>query len=209
MIHPLQNYLLPLDSTFSSLIKEKSETKRSIGVVCFLLINDNLVLIRRSDEMPTHRGQLGLIGGHKKSDESILEGALREFYEELSLKTTPEFFGFLPPVQTTLKNSIIPVVCKLSLHISHFLEVAKSNGEWVELFIVPLKEFYEKENWGYGLGHNSDQNDSKPIFFFPIKAYTYQSYLNKNDEYQTLWGATAQMVLDFVTRVPKKLFEEI
>lgn len=205
MIHSLQSFLLPLDSTFSSLLKKKNEEPKWLGVVCFLIIDNHVILIKRSDEMPTHRGQMGFIGGHKKDDESLLEAALREFYEELSLETPPTFLGFLPRVQTTLKNSIIPVVCELSLCLSDFLQKIKSNGEWVELFAVPLKKFYDLKGWGYG---RYFQNDSKPIFFFPIKAYTYQSHSGNNDEYYTLWGASAQMMVDFISMVPLENIKE-
>src|SRR5690606_37446738 len=150
MTHPLQSFLLPLDNTFSSLLKKKDEEPKWLGVVCFLIIENHIILIKRSDEMPTHQVQMVLIGGHNKDEDTLLEGALREFYEELSLKTTPTFLGFLPRVQTTLKNNIIPVVCELSVKLSDFLKNIKSNGEWVELFAVPLKNFYDLKGWGYG-----------------------------------------------------------
>src|SRR5690606_27225811 len=205
MSHQVQDFLLPLDSTFSSLLQEKSEDLKWLGVVCFLIIENHVILIKRSDDMPTHRGQVGLIGGHKKTGESLLEGALREYFEELSLQISPTFLGFLPSVQTTLRNSIVPIVCELSLSLLEFFKKIKSNGEWVELFAVPLKNFYDLNAWGYG---RAFQNDSKPIFFFPIKAYTYQGHSGKNDKYHTLWGATAQMMVNFISMVPLEKIEE-
>ena len=54
----------------SNIIGEDYPLDKWSGAVLFLVVEEKLVFIKRSETMPTHRGQIGFMGGHKLSDES-------------------------------------------------------------------------------------------------------------------------------------------
>ena len=146
--------------------------------------------------MPTHRGELAFPGGHRKGNETIFQTAMREFHEEMGSAFNPSFIGILPQAQTTMGQKIWPVLLELEISKEDFFKKVESNGEWAELFLVPIANLMEKESWGYAT--RIRENDSKPIFFFPLKAYTYESLNSPNKRSHTLWGMTAKVVLDLL-----------
>jgi len=94
------------------------------GAVVCLIIDNHFILIRRSDLMPTHGGQVAMIGGKReKGEDDPWQVAEREFLEETNFKiTNAHFFGFLPPVYTARKFMIIPVLAKVPIGLDDFLK---------------------------------------------------------------------------------------
>ena len=112
-----------------------------------ILIHDEkeIIFIKRSEDLPTHKGHIAFPGGKKEvEDQSIVDTALREACEELliDLKTiTP--IGILKPIDTVeYKFEVYPVVCLISDKPSSF-----NKSEVQNLYYVPIQEL-EKEKIG-------------------------------------------------------------
>jgi 8-oxo-dGTP pyrophosphatase MutT (NUDIX family) len=166
------------------------------GAVLFLCNESDVVLIKRSETMPTHSGQLAFVGGHRRPDENNpWQVAIREFEEETSLqKSHVEFMGYLPAVMTARFQLIIPVLGFLHLEINQFLQQVKSNGEWEELIVYPWKELIQESQWEYAWRHGYSKS---AVMFHPIRSGTYRPVEN-NVKPHLLWGATAQMIWHFL-----------
>lgn len=188
-----------LPQSINELSSQKSINKWS-GAVNLVLIEGEILFIKRSELMPSHKGQIAFMGGYKNENESPIECALREFSEESTLSTdilNP--LGLLRPVQTSHGSLIIPVLSKANISKHQLLSEAKSNGEWDELFTVSKTYFEKKSRWVSAKWLNFD-GKSGDIFFCPLeKESIYTKNELKSIEY-LLWGVTAQMMWDFIHR---------
>ncbi len=166
------------------------------GAVLFLFNQDHVFFIKRSEEMPTHSGQIAFIGGLKKEteiDPRIVIG--REFEEETGLSADVlNLLGYLTVVRTAKLWPIVPVMGELLISSEEFIRNIKSNGEWVECLAYSWKDLKLRENWDFGWRNG---NEKFPILFHSIRKETYISKY-QNDKTQLLWGATAYVVWDFL-----------
>lgn len=145
--------------------------------------------------MPTHKGQVGFFGGHKKTGESPWEVAAREFNEETSLNPESiEYLGALAPVKTSSGKPFLPILCYYSGSAQSVLDNAQSNGEWVDVFTYPWEKLLQVERWSYGLSRGLT---SSPVLFHTLRLPDLKSKFNHGQAYQ-LWGATALMVWQVV-----------
>jgi 8-oxo-dGTP pyrophosphatase MutT (NUDIX family) len=166
------------------------------GAVLFLCNSESLFLIKRSEKMPTHGGQIAFVGGHRTVEETdpwIV--AQREFEEETNHSSSIiNFLGYLPVVLTARMQPIVPVVAELKMTTAEFLKDVKSNGEWDDIIAYSWKELIKEENWEYawrnGFGRSA-------VMFHPIRKGTYIAVDPPTRSY-LLWGATASMVWDFL-----------
>lgn len=155
----------------------------------------------RSLDMPTHKGQVGFFGGHKKTGETPFEAALREFSEETSLDSKLiEPLGALAPVVTSSGKPFVPIVCYYEGSFSDILDNAKSNGEWSDVFTYPWEQLCEEKRWSWGLSHG---RKTFPVLFHTLRCPYLQSQQNNSESFQ-LWGATAMMVWQLVSQFIKK-----
>lgn len=166
------------------------------GAVLFLCNETEVVLIKRSESMPTHSGQLAFVGGHRRAEENNpWEVALREFEEETHLeKKYVEILGYLPIVMTARLQPIVPVVGFLKLEMNQFINQAKTNGEWEDLIVYPWDKLIQESNWEYAWRHGYSKS---AVMFHPIRSGTYRPVEN-NVKPHLLWGATAQMIWSFL-----------
>jgi 8-oxo-dGTP pyrophosphatase MutT (NUDIX family) len=144
-----------------------------------------IILIKRPETMPTHKGEIAFPGGGMDPEDADLRAtALREAWEEIGLEpdavevvaqldglgtvgsrfTIVPFVGFLgePPV---LVPSPREVVRTLEVPISELLD----------------PETYRKEHWPTRVA-------DLDIFFYEL-------------EDETVWGATARILTDFLTHL--------
>ena len=166
------------------------------GAVVFLVVENSLCLIRRSDTMPTHKGQIGFIGGHKTAAEvDPMTTALREFTEESNLShDLLEIKGLIHPVMTSKRRMIIPVVAEYKESKNHLLKNIKSNGEWDNLILVPLDILEQDSYWSFATLHAEKKHQ---MYFFPLM-HEFCEYLNTYEkDCYVLWGATAKMIVNF------------
>jgi 8-oxo-dGTP pyrophosphatase MutT (NUDIX family) len=166
------------------------------GAVLFLCNEDHVFLIKRSESMPTHSGQVAFVGGHKKEDEldpwTVIQ---REFEEETHHSPQCiEFLGYLPVIHTARAQAIVPVMAKLVIPTAQFLKEVKSNGEWDDIMAYPWEELMVEDQWEFAWRHGYSK---WPVLFHTIKSGTFLP-LEKNDQPHLLWGATASMIWGFL-----------
>lgn len=162
----------------------------------FLCNEDHVFLIKRSEDMPTHGGQIAFVGGHKKPGESSpWEVAQREFEEETQhSRDCLEYLGCLSVVMTARMQPIVPVVAKLTMSTAQFLREVKSNGEWDDILAYPWDELMKEDSWEFAWRHGYGKF---PVLFHTIRTGSYFP-LEQNVKPHLLWGATAHMIWSFL-----------
>ncbi|MCB0745020.1 MAG: NUDIX domain-containing protein [Ignavibacteriae bacterium] len=165
------------------------------GAVTVLIVEDSILFIRRSESMPTHKGQIGFMGGHKhKGENSPIETAKREFEEESGLGAENlNVLGLLDPVITSRGKIIIPVIARGDFSKEHILSNATSNGEWDNLIFAPKKYLSSQNIWSKGQYIVEKQYS---VYFAPL-ALNICHYLYPETNPYLLWGASAKMILNF------------
>lgn len=191
----LFNLNLPIELEPSANFDAKPETQWS-GAVVFLFVREHILLIKRSETMPSHRGQIAFVGGHKIEGETPWETARREFSEETSFDPgSLRFIGFLDVVRTSSRSRICPVVCSLDMDPQEFVKNIKSNGEWDEAMMVPFSGLLSRDSWTFA---RSVLPDSEHLIkFYPIMRGSYISNSGDNGKDHLLWGASAKMIWNF------------
>ncbi len=160
---------------------ERPEARKAAVLLCLLDREGapELVFIRRSDRLRSHRGEIAFPGGKpEEGDLTLVETALREAEEEIGLRTArAEVLGALSPVFTVVSNFFIqPIVAYLPDGLGD-LHVQQS--EVSEVFVASLQalrepQIYHNELWQKG-------GQSRVVHF-----YDYGSY--------RIWGATARIL---------------
>lgn len=146
----------------------------------------NLLFIKRTSQPEDrHSGQIAFPGGRaEQNDQSLLHTALRETAEEIGIKPADvRVLGQACSITTVTNYVITPFVGILSwpytLKLSE-VEVERS-------FLIPLDWLNDPQNQQRRIWHSrSAPGVDLPVIFF--------------QEYQgeVLWGATAQIVVDFL-----------
>ncbi len=167
------------------------------GAVNMIFIEDCLLLIKRSAEMPSHKGQIGFLGGHKAPEETCPKiTAFRELEEESSLSSENfKFLGLEQPVITTNQNMIIPVVSRCLLTKEQLIKQIRSNGEWSHFILVRIDYLSHLKSWKRARIHRKKSIDV--LFCSLVPEYSEYFPVADNQEYYTLWGATAKMIWNF------------
>lgn len=92
------------------------------AAVCILFKDLSILLVKRSENLSQHAGEIGFPGGMVKIGESPLNSLFREIEEELGLKPVDyNIVGELEPVKTAVTNiKVYPYVAVLSheVHIN-------------------------------------------------------------------------------------------
>lgn len=141
-----------------------------------------VLLTRRSMELRNHGGEISFPGGRLDPGETPAETALREASEEVGLDpSSPTIVGELGHISTIVSQSyIVPVVAVLDQRPN----LAAQTMEVDRVLWTPLSEFsvpgtYRFERWGAA-------PSAHQLHFFEL-----------DDE--TVWGATAHMLIDLLT----------
>ncbi len=139
-----------------------------------------VLLTRRNSDLPHHKGQVAFPGGSVDEGENCIEAALREAYEEIGLTPSRvEVLGCHDDIWTPSGFIISPVVGVLP-----DLDGLEANpAEVARMFSVPLSFFTEeREGQRQILRH---EGIDREVFF-----YTWEA--------ETIWGATALMLRNFL-----------
>lgn len=162
-------------------------TSRYSAVLAPLYEHDgetHVVLTRRAWHMRSHTGEVSFPGGKQEPGETPWQTALREANEEVALDpSSVEQVGELHHLATvTSRSSIVPYVGVLPGRP----RLVPNPGEVDAILHVPLAELldpeaYRQERWGL-------PGIERPIHFFEIVG-------------DTIWGATAAMLVDLLTRI--------
>jgi 8-oxo-dGTP pyrophosphatase MutT (NUDIX family) len=143
-----------------------------------------LVLTVRTDDLPSHAGQVALPGGRMDpGDADALATALRESEEEIGLDpslVTP--LGYLDNFETISGYRITPVVARIAEHA----RLQAAPGEVAEVFEVPLTFFFDPAN---------------------LRRYTMEFRGRRREMAEfvhgghRIWGATAAILLNLLQRM--------
>lgn len=152
----------------------------SAAVMLMLFLNNGnlevLFVKRKDDPSDPWSGQVALPGGRRKpSDNSILETAVRETFEEVGIMVDPRrtVLGALPDVRS-LRNPdmlVTPFVALLEEK-----RPVKLSSELSDYFWVSIRDLREDE-----VKVSLQNGETKAV-----KAYVYGAYV--------IWGLTAQII---------------
>jgi 8-oxo-dGTP pyrophosphatase MutT (NUDIX family) len=150
-----------------------------------------LILIRRPQYDGPHSGQVSFPGGKsEKTDNSLLETAIRETYEEIGIKLDhAEYLGPLTPLSIPVSKFLVYPFIFLQLPSRPF-NIDPHEVEYV--IHCPVSELVDQTNL---------RRTILTIDGFKIET----PYFAINGE--TVWGATAMMLAEFkeiVRRIDKK-----
>ena len=148
------------------------------AAVSILIFDKKEILyIKRSNEMPTHKGQIAFPGGKREDEDiDIVSTAVRESTEELLLpEASIKPFGCLNSIDTVeYKFDVYPVVCHLFEKPKNF-----NVSEVQKIFFVEIKKLSNPNNWSYRGAYPDD-------WIFMIGK-------------EILWGATAKITRRLLT----------
>ena len=153
-----------------NLLKSKKSNYASVAVL--FIDNNEILFIKRSENMPTHKGHIAFPGGKKeKTDKSVVNTAIRETTEELLISKnliTP--FGYIDSVDTVeYKFEVFPILCLLKSKPEKF-----NKNEVQKVLYAKIDNLINETNWHYRGIYPND-------WIFKI-------------DNEILWGATAKIV---------------
>jgi 8-oxo-dGTP pyrophosphatase MutT (NUDIX family) len=150
--------------------------------------NYSIVLIRRTETVKDHKGQISFPGGAREiEDGTLLHTAIRESREEIGLHMKDiEVIGELDDEITTTSNYVVtPFVAMIPWPY----RFTKNKGEVAEIMEVPIKALLKK---------GCLKSNTETLNGQPIDSYTY------NYEGKVIWGATARILkklLDIIEKI--------
>ena len=139
-----------------------------------------LVLTRRADHLPTHKGQIAFPGGRVDSrDADATETALRECYEEIGIGADcVRVLGRLDDFTAGYGLVVTPVVGIIPARCEFRLDP----GETTDIASVPISSLMAQANF------------VRDAQFSPSGHPSYHFYVNGWD----VWGVTARIIVQFL-----------
>ena len=147
-----------------------------------------VLFTKRTDELPTHKGQISFPGGKiDKQDDSLLSCALRETFEEIGIEADKiEILGELNQSKTNSSNILLSAyVSKLQYPFT-----LKINEQEVkEIIEIPLKILMQEKLWKKSL--------------FRLDAEELEVWFFQFGEHM-IWGATAKLIRELTSIIKTK-----
>ncbi len=147
-----------------------------------------IVLTRRPETMPSHRGEIAFPGGKVEPsvDRDARDAALREAHEEIGLRPeTVDVIAALPTLGTVVGQFNItpfvgitdgrPIITADSREVDRVFDVALSE--------LLSEDVYHEERWSWGF-----DGTERAMQFYEL-------------EDETVWGATARILTGFLARI--------
>ncbi len=145
----------------------------------------HILLTRRSEEMPHHKGQIAFPGGCQHLDDPSLRAtALREAEEEVGLKSGDvEILGELDDTVTATTNFVVTPFVGF---IPHPYPFRVNPNEIVELIPIPVSLLCDPSVFREEL---LEQDGAKiPVYFYMVGSHV-------------IWGLTARILKQFLEAV--------
>jgi len=178
--------VLAILKAYERLVLPHGKAKRAAVLVPLKIDADDsdvlqVVLTRRSHELPTHAGQVSFPGGGQEAeDRDVQQTALREANEELGIEPgNVELVGQLDDMVTVTGFHVVPVVGVLSAQTA----LRPNHSEVARVFSVPLQILLNESSW------QLQSHDYRGRTF-----ETWHVFFAGED----IWGATAHMLRGFV-----------
>lgn len=175
------------------------------AAICALDNEANFLLLKRSQSVPTHRGQLAFPGGHRQEGEDPAMTATREFVEETGIGPQHlQLIGQLAPVPIARGQVIIPLLARTSFLWREMEGQVLSYREWDVAFSCSLVAMQNQQLWT--AAWKSGPSGDHPFYFRSIGrdeaqvlsgTWPWPSGTFPNP--CLLWGATAQMIQSLLT----------
>ncbi len=165
--------------------KPPEDVKESAVIVPFLELNKtwHLIFEKKVKDNSKHAGQVAFPGGSKdKEDKNLIETAIRETCEEIDVcKDELEILGKIKPTITLKTNFIIYPFAAI---VKKYPPYKINKSEVEKLIFVPLEYLIKS-------------------YPFPRKSYMFNGKkietLIIEFEGETIWGATARILNNFIT----------
>jgi 8-oxo-dGTP pyrophosphatase MutT (NUDIX family) len=181
---PLSNdaYKLPLSKNLQS---NKVENSSVLVIVYYNQMNIPVIIFtKRSSKLRNHAGEISFPGGRMSiHDNSLIETAIRETYEEIGLLVSKEnVLGCLDPINTfTTKILIFPFVVIMTSELRKLIP----NEEVEEIIEIPLEKLMKAIE--IDPEHSSS---SYEMFKFSVEGHL-------------IWGATARILKNLLEVIEK------
>lgn len=180
---------MPLERLANFFSTYQPKTKNSTGtvraaVLCPLYMEEGILkvlLIKRSQMVKTHKGEISFPGGVREPHDFSLEAtSTRETEEEIGVQESDiTIFGGLDEVNTTTGFLVTPFVGS----IPHPYQFKISPDEVESLISVAVGDFFEPRN---------------KIDFYYFNGRRLQPQLAFNINGHIIWGATAKIMWQFL-----------
>ena len=183
-----RDWLETLRATLAA--RERTTLERSMRAAVLVPIVDDggslrLILTRRTEELPTHRGQVAFPGGHAHADDRDVVGtALREAEEEIGLSSDRvEVFGLLDDLLTRDGAvAVTPIVGR----VTDLPPLRPAPEEVARVFTIPIADLAVPARWSMEI-----MAGSGPIAH---RAFHHDG--------EILWGLSARIVTHLLTLAP-------
>jgi 8-oxo-dGTP pyrophosphatase MutT (NUDIX family) len=144
---------------------------------------ERLILTRRSDDLPTHQGQVAFPGGYIKEGEGPEATALREAKEEIGLPPTAvQVVGLLDDFCTWDDTvAVTSVACRIGILPPLVAEPA----EVARVFEIPVAALARPQGWTWM---------PNPVSESPARLWYFEH------DGETLWGLSARIVISMLER---------
>jgi len=164
-------------------LPEMEDFKRSAVIMPLFLKegSPHMLLTLRTDKVKEHQKQISFPGGTVKENESLIDTALRETFEEIGVgKNEIKILGELNEIFTLTYYRIKPFVG----FIDYPREFKVNRDEIEEIIFVKIEDLLKKENFRKEIKGNF-LGEPYPVYFFTIGDIT-------------IWGATAKIIKNFL-----------
>lgn len=143
-----------------------------------------VLLTKRASHLKHHPSQVSFPGGKaEQEDNSLIDTALREAFEEIGLsREAVSVAGQLPPYQTISGFQVTPIIATVARSQAYKID----ENEVAEIFQVPLQHFLTTND--HHVFKASRNGRVHNVHFLPYKHYN-------------IWGATAVMLKDLVSHL--------
>jgi 8-oxo-dGTP pyrophosphatase MutT (NUDIX family) len=143
----------------------------------------HLLYTKRTDNLRIHQGQISFPGGAiEPGDDNLETTALRETYEEISLKPhLVKILGRLPTNTSVTNYQITPVVGRILWPV----DLVPNPAEVQKIFTIPLKWLAEISNREWRPYKTSGGRVDQVIYYRPYDG-------------EVLWGITARITVSLL-----------